>query len=287
MTVGRMLTAYLCRVVLIFLVASTASISCAALEERNALSQSATGANLVRFVDGLLSVRVKDIPAQDLLGRISQQTGLMVKTSAPLEQLVSLEFSKLPIHEALGRILTTRSFILQFHHRSHRPSLASAGRLNILWVFAGNADRNSNQDDAGRTNRRSYSEPGDRSAWMQRALSSPDPDDRMDAVSELGDNGDNAAIAELSVALTDENVEVRAAAVSSLLEIGGPVAAQTLSVALGDQEPWIREEAIDALGEMGGGLASALLQQALGDEVSYVREAASAMLQQLSDGPNI
>ena len=63
-------------------------------------------------------------------------------------------------------------------------------------------------------------------AVMQASFESANPENREDAVEMLRQSGHPDGIAKLSVALTDENIDVREAAIDALADIGGDEAAQ-------------------------------------------------------------
>jgi len=152
---------------------------------------------------------------------------------------------------------------------------ASGTLRKILWIFS----QTHNQGAAQHVSDSVDFAAG--SAWLQPELSSTDPGERADAVTEPEYSRDPAAEGQLAIMLADENADVREAAIVSLFGIGGNSATATLAAALGDADPRVREQAVDALGEIGGEIATSLLEQALSDEEHFVREAAAEMLEQL------
>lgn len=79
---------------------------------------------------GRLSAHVLGAPLGLVLNRLSSLTGLKVLTlSNGLDELVSVRFARLPLGEAVARLLAHRSYVLTIAHTVDDPS---TGRLWIL-----------------------------------------------------------------------------------------------------------------------------------------------------------
>lgn len=264
-----------------------------------------------------VTVRADDVPLLRVLEEISRLSGLRVEADGQLDQSASLSFERLPLREALDRLLENHSYLL----RLVDPD-SGAGTHSSLWVFATTSGKivspaAASSEDAGeaveaaevalleslalalvdevpRVRLRAVaglSELGGQEAAATLttvALADADPSVREEAVyalgeiGALGETGATAAKLGLEQALVDPHPRVREAALGAFTDIGGDDSAWSIAFVLTDEDASLREEAVYALGEIGGKAAVTLLQQALSDEHSLVWEAAAELLEELS-----
>lgn len=276
----------------------------------------------VQIADEEVSVRARDVAVRDLLEDVASQSGLVVALYGSLDERVTMEFYRLPLHEALGRILRSHDFVLRYYSPSSVGRSPGDAALSKLWVFS----RGGGTDPVPAGSMNPAHRPGgggelqamkakENLRQLSAALSDADPGVRRKAVSELagmdgdepvsilidvalfdenasvreeatsglGEIGNDAGMPALEQALADPDIRVREAAVDALADLGGAESARALDVALSDQDSSVRENAVYALAEIGGEVAIAALLQALGDEETDVREAAADMLAELSE----
>ena len=247
---------------------------------------------------GLLTVRALDVSLRDLLEAITLESGLAADLRGPLDERVTLELERLPMRQALRRILENRNFVLRY-----RGPSSAAGPAGELWVVA-SGSRGAPlpepvaaykilthdwpglaSDDAG-TRLATVSElaaAGDASETLAAvALYDADAAVREEAVYGLGTAVGEPGVPMLERALTDPAPRVRRAAVDALADRGGEESAWALAAALDDDDASLREQAVHALGEIGGEAAAALLRQALADEQDFVRQSAAEALAELA-----
>jgi hypothetical protein len=243
---------------------------------------------LVRFDDGRLTVKVRNIPLRELLKEVAWESGLALVLLSPLQNRINIEFHGLRLDNALRRILRHRNFVVEYGEQADKAGKSVVIRPAKLWVF-GNEDG----DYPAQTivfekakPRLSQGLTALDEAVMQASFESANPENREDAVEMLGQSGHPDGIAKLSVALTDENTDVREAAIDALADIGGDEAAQALAVALVDENAALREGAVDALGKIGGETAIQVLARALQDNDEFVRETAAEVLSQIKSQSN-
>ncbi len=243
-------------------------------------AQAGSGAHLVHFANGYLTVMARDVALGELLDEIARHSGLTVVRHVALNQRVTLQFHRLPLEEGLRRILRHRSFVLEYAEPTANTRSSAVARPKTLSILPQGSERYSTQEIVVSPMRGGSSEKDGaaRVLELQVSLASGDGEAREEAALALGRGGRTSAVAPLSLALADANRDVRRAAVRSLAEVGGVRAAEALHIALVDPDPRVRESAVDALGEIGGAVAIRLLEQALADEVEYVRDAAADTL---------
>jgi hypothetical protein len=81
----------------------------------------------VRYQDGLLSVKVHQLPLTILLQEISRLSGIDISIDPSIVQQVSLEFDNLPMEEGLKRLLRSHNIVLVYRD----PSAASPSKTGI------------------------------------------------------------------------------------------------------------------------------------------------------------
>ncbi len=267
-----------------------------------------------------VTVRAHGASVRAIVQEIARQRGLVVVSREPLDQRVTLDIRRLPLSEALGRILRDESFLLAaiyeppgarqsptvtrklwvFSRESGADGRASAdvslgdvlARPDSLHVDAdeladslslafGDSDANVRADAVSALG----STRGDpaAAALASAALSDAAPSVREEAAYALGEIGGETSLRALEQALADPEHDVREAAIGALASIGGDQSALALAVVLNDQDASLRAEAVDALGEIGGDTAIRLLQRVSADEESYIRESAVELLADLSE----
>lgn len=274
----------------------------------------------VEIVDESVTVKARDGDVKGLLEEIARQSDLVIDLHGPLDERVTIEFDRLPVPEALDRILRGRDFVLRYFDPSSDPATPANAYPSKLWVFSkGLGDHNAPPengdaaftregvggaraqeadaslvrlslalaDDDVKVRLEAVSElasieSDQAAAALATALSDGDPSVREEAACGLGEIGDETDLEILEQALMDPDLRVREAAVEAVTDIGGDDSAWALAFALTDVAPSLREDAVYALSEIGSETAIGILQQVLTDEQRSVREAAAEVLAELS-----
>ncbi len=233
----------------------------------------------VRVMGERLTIRAADATLGAVLGEISRQTGLMVRSTPDVDQRVTVAIDALPLRDALAQLLHQHNYLLRYN--------SPGAQQSTLWIFSpGTAQVTSAPKslssglsavaaaaDAG----------GDNAIANLTAMALQDPDHRVraEAVQALAETNADSLIAPLQQALLDPAYQVRAAAIEALAELGGDAAALALTHVLSTDSVRGRLDAVDALGDMGGPTAIQVLQQAAADPDSSVRESATQYLAEL------
>lgn len=260
---------------------------------------------VIAVEDDRVSVTARGVPRQAVLEAVAERAGLALELDGRFDQPVSLAFARLPLRDALRRLIGSDGFVLR------RAAPSSGGPVRgRLWVVAGGRG----SPEAGRT-------PGSRLDPRRHAMAEGDARTRLRAIAELvetvadgapvagtpaaelltatalfdeaasvraeavhglGERADPDALATLERALADPDRRVRSAAIDALGDLGDGLdsddAVWALATALDDADPQLREQAADTLGDLGGAIAAEVLQRALGDERAAVRQAAAEAL---------
>lgn len=283
------------------------------VESQQPTTHSRPGHLKVEVADRTVSVTAREATVGQLLAEIARQSGLAVDSEGPLDERADLELDRVPLREALHRILRGHNFVLLYVEPPSGVERASDALPNRLWVFSKRPDDPHAPSKSGAAGREA-SEADERllrlslaladanakvrlaavtemldigsdeaeAALAAAALLDPESSVREEAVYGLGEIGGEAGVAILEQALMDPERSVREAAVEAFTAIGGEDSAGALAVALNDEDASLREQAVYALGEVGGETAISLVHQALADEQDSVRDAAAEVLDELS-----
>lgn len=249
----------------------------------------------IRIDDRGVSMDVSDMPIDELLAALAARTDLEILGSATSGRLVTISITDVSLEQALSRILSRESYLLQSRHGPAQPVPGGDSSPGYrLWLLSGNRPaaveaRAGDQRSAARNGRASVDDVLERMATDDvRAgrelaaivLGADDPVAREDAVHALAYAPSGEAASVLERALEDRAMMVRTAAAMALGETHSESAIPALTVALADPEPIVREEALYSLAMIGGSRARALLRSALGDPDGAVRAAAADLLDQ-------
>lgn len=204
--------------------------------------------------DGRLSASLVDYPLSELLGTLSELTGLAVVNHAPPETLLTVEVQRATLAELLQKALPADGYLLV------QPALqgdAGSPAAVRLWVFPASAPV-----------------APMRLEILESMLLFGTIPERKAAIRALRELGTADAIATLSLALADEQDSVRDVAISALADIGTDEALAAVASAAADADPWLRGKAAAALGE--GPIESAVqyLKLVIADPDPRVRIAA-------------
>lgn len=242
-----------------------------AFEDTQVSADSVTSYLNVEMSDDLVTLTAYNVSVRDVLDEIARQSDLMVVSHGPLHGRLTLELERLPLFEALRRIMRGQSYLLHQAQAATGARIANHARQGTLWVFS-----DGSANDPGYTEAASHSVWETRSAIevLQSQLMSDDIRVRQDAIKGLRRLKVNEVIAPLSYALTDEDKKVRVKAIYALADIGGEDAVAAMAAAAGDENAWVRAETAYALGTLGGDTAIQVLKHALQDADPNVRETA-------------
>ncbi|MCH7893286.1 MAG: HEAT repeat domain-containing protein [Proteobacteria bacterium] len=252
-----------------------------AFDDRQVLADSATSYLNVEMSDDLVTLTAHNVDLRDVLDEIARQSDLIVVSHDPLTHRLTLDIERLPLSEALNRIMRGQSYLLYQAQAATGARNANHERPSTLWVFSGRS-----ADHPGHTQAavRFSSDPASAIKVLRAELMSDDIHVRQEAIKGLRRLEANEAIAPLSFALADEDKKVRVKAIYALAHIGGDDAGAALATASGDENAWVRAETAYALGMIGGDIAIQVLKHALQDADSDVRQSAIEALTEIGGG---
>lgn len=238
---------------------------------------------VVRAKENRLTVKAKDIPFERVLEEIANQIRIEIVLYGPPGELVSADFSDLPLENGLKRLARNFNYVLIY-----KPEGANAARLEIKAMLIFSKERNRSKESSGSRvivpQERASRESGEASFdSVAQALQHKDAEVRENAVDSLAELKDERATVLLSeVLLSDRDSDVRESAAEALGDLGGPKAVESLTRALKDKDAGVRESAIESLATVGGDEAVRPLMDALTDEDEDVREAAALALKTIT-----
>ena len=234
----------------------------------------------VTVENGLVTVHARDASLEAIVQEIARQSRLAVASHEPLVERVTLDLERLPLSDALGRVLRNGSFVLSVAHELS-PSAASPAVPRKLWLLSSAAGAAQRAPTKQATDRDSI-DAAEITASVGLALSYSDANARADAVSALGSARDNPEAASLAhAALSDADPAVREEAAHALGEIGGDMSLHALEQALRDPQRDVKRTAIEALVSIGGEQAAQVLAPVIDDPDPTLRDAAVDALREV------
>lgn len=294
---------------MVVLVSLTAcDIAGSAREETAFFEERSPGIHTVVISDGLVTLQAKNASVQSIVDELARKSELSVVCDFRTEARVTMELERLPMPDALRRILGERSFILY-----RAPAAAGTGSRNgnTLCVFSddsGNGfaatrapsyilsaieNRQSElMSDDRHVRRRAVRalrrlKAGDVVPALSYALADTDESIRVEAIYAIADVGGDDAVAALAAALVDQSARVRSETAAALGTLGSDAAFYALQRALRDADSSVRASAISALGLMGGEQSAAALAIALSDPDASLRIDAVATLAEIGGESSI
>ena len=252
-----------------------------AVDDRQLSGDSAASYLKVTMSDDLVTLKAHNVSVREVLDEIARQSDLIVVSQGPLHGRLSLELERLPLFEALRRIMRGQSHLLYQAQPATGTRIANHERRSTLWVFSdGTAVEPGHDQAAGR----SSSDTAAAIEALQAQLLSDDIRVRQEAIKGLRRLKVNEVVAPLSFALADEEKKIRVKAIYALADIGGDNAVAAMAAAAGDENAWVRAETAYALGTLGGDTAIEVLKHALHDTDSDVRESAIEAFTEIGGG---
>ena len=248
-------------------------------------SQPALAGLDVKIEGERISADLSQVPIADVLAAVAEQTGARLSIRGDLGTVRPQAFSRVPLAEALPRVVQPNGVLLQFG-----PADSVGRRLIAIRAVAPGAQAGAATDGGGRANVRktpiSHRDPRrglPAGMWDydkgEDAL--PDSETRMARLVDIARTRGQGATAAVNYALVaDPDPRVRIAAIRALAGLQhSPEGRQALTQAVADSDPEVRTEALRTLASNPSDKPIALLAQVIkGDSDRQVRLAAIANL---------
>lgn len=210
----------------------------------------------------LLTLEADDAPLADVLRRLADQDGVKVIGRPSADVRISARLERVPLDEALKRLLRDVPYIASYEARPNSRVL-----VEIRFLGAG-------ADAATATG---GGAPARSTDWVARAATSPERSARVRAIQMLQRQRTREATETLIGLMRDDHdAVVRERAAAALAEMGaGREVVGALTVALSDGEPFVRVQAVRGVARVEGeAAADTLIRMANGDPSPPVRRAA-------------
>ena len=244
---------------------------------KSASASSPANTPLVRFENGRMSVKARDVPLKNLLGEIQEKSGIVIELKDPTaaERRSFIDFKNLLPALAFRTILRGLNFAFFYSEKRLARVLILSSGNRIAKSKSGlmNPNRFGRQvPRAGHAPTRSGAKPkltGKNSKDSHIAA-------QLDAIEAMQDSDDPKSIAALGDALADQDLEVKEAALQVLADKKGAKVTQMLRRGLSDADPEFRIEVLEALADRGD---QDSLRKALADPNQDVRDTAADLLE--------
>lgn len=226
-----------------------------------------------------LTVRVRDIPLERILGEIAHQTWIRVVFHGSAESRLSADFSNVSLDEGLRRLSREMNCAFIFASKKSERDEVEIREIIIYPEGPETGTKAVEPVMIGGEKRVPEEQKEVFLVSLLRSLEDKDPLVREGAVDFLSEFRDEKVMEHLSmVLLEDQDEDVRASAARALGNFRDERAMDALLNALQDEEFWVRENVLRALGQVGGVMGISGLEAALEDEDKDTRELAADLL---------
>lgn len=221
----------------------------------------------IKVRDGLVYLKAKGIPLDQVLTEISRVTKVKIVTLGSLRNNVTFKRRKMPLDQLLTKLIQGNADYMFIYRR---PSM-----LAEAWIFPKEKDVEPNDDLSSYPRRRDLqsqsledSEEIDDpeillSLPVQDIFKDRDAEKRIDIIETLGQLHNEQTSEILISALNDMDEDVRESAVYALGYKDNIKAVEPVAECLKDRDSWVRAAAADALAEIGDESALPYLMDAL------------------------
>lgn len=249
---------------------------------------------VIQVENGMLTASVVEIPLIDILDKLADQTGMGFEIYAEADRKVSANYSRIPLDEGLKRLVSPSSYIIIYRGKNSPLKKADINKIIVYDNLNGDnghrsktqaVDRKKHKTQAAALNQTTEEADAEKSleAYAEQ-LNDTDPEVREEAIGDMVDKYEDAALVYLEKALVhDGDTDVRATAAEEIGELDSAEGVTILEKGLSDPDEDVRETVVEALGEIGGKRILPLLQLALRDENEDIREAAADLIEEIEE----
>ncbi len=245
----------------------------------------------------MLTLFVKETPLIDILDKLSDQTGMGYEIYVDTGRKITANYSNIPLDEGLKRLLSPSNLIVVYSAEQNESKIVNIKRIIVYDQSGSSSDQRIKRktsvsgdvrDEDRKTDTNSNTpEKTDGIKSLEayaEQLNDADSDIREEAVSDMADEYEEAALIYLEQALVlDGDDEVRVAAAEEIGELESEKGIEILAKGLNDPDEDVREAVVDALGEIGGENALPVLRKAMKDRNKYIREAAAELIEEIEE----
>ncbi len=272
-------------------------VSCVMVQGIVSVSEAQSKRPVIQVEKGRLTASVNNLPLIDVLESLADQTGIGFEIYGEEDRKVTINYLDIPMAEGLKRLLRPYNHIILY---TSKPSQSQGPRINKIIVYDQSGKSSSkgvrrdpvefvSRDNEVRNDAASGTIVGDPVETVgldefAKQLKDPDPDVREEAISDMADEYEEAALVYLEMALIhDGNSDVRSAAAEEIGDLESVLGIEILAKGLGDPDEDVREAVVDALGDIGGSSALPVLRRALKDRNEDIREAAADLIEEIEE----
>ncbi|PYV15670.1 MAG: hypothetical protein DMG07_09270 [Acidobacteria bacterium] len=183
-----------------------------------------------------VTAEIRSSPLRHVLEELAARTGIVFEVATAWNPLISLTLYKVPLQEAVQRVVGGGDSIFYF-----AKDAAGVSRIRRVRALLGTGVPTKSGDDAVDTVERA----------LKAVTEHPNVEVRQKAVEVLATVKGDAAVSALTLALADKSPEVRAAAIEGLAGMGARPALPKVLATLKDSHPGVRQSAVEAVTLLG------------------------------------
>lgn len=216
-------------------------------------------------VNRLLTLRAERVPLSKILESVAREAGIEITPSPHSEEMVSLQFSDIPLEEGLKKIMRKTNYALIYENEGAQPD---SERLRMVIFYPEDGNRSVSMNFRQEMVNRTVREDDSQRVESVDEVTAEDTEINNEESDEPDDENDGrATYRELAAFLANQDDAEIKSRVGEALR-GAP-------------DTSLKERLVKALGQIGEEKVMSRLEEAIRDDDEKVRKAASEIVEDL------
>ena len=235
----------------------------------------------MRLDGNQISADIVATPLQQVLEELAAHTGIIFEVSVPLNPPLSLKLYRVPMQEAIQRIVGTNDSIVQYGQ-----DISGQSRIQFVKIFPRGLKgqfAGLRYIGTGSPTKSAVDAPETPAEAVKALTESKSVAAREKAVEVLASIQGDLSIQALTVALNDPADEVKVAAIEGLTRLGARSALPQIIQGFKNPHPAVRQSAVEAVALLGTENNIRDLKSMAGDKDEAVAAAAAQAIRRLSE----
>jgi hypothetical protein len=248
-----------------------------------ARSQPAPALLKMRLEGDQVSADIVATPLQQVLEELAAHTGIIFEVAVPLNPPLSLKLYRVPLPEAIQRIVGINDSIVQYGQ-----DISGHSRIQFVKIFPKGLKgqfAGLRYIGTGAPTKSAIDAPETMAEALKALTESKNVAAREKAVEVLAATPGDVSIQALTAALNDPADEVKVAAIEGLTRLGARSALPQIIQGFKHSHPAVRQSAVEAVAQLGTESNVRDLRPMAGDKDAAVAAAAALAVRKLSSKP--
>ena len=237
----------------------------------------------MRVEGNQISADIVATPLQQVLEELAAHTGIIFEVAVPLNPPLSLKLYRVPLMEAIQRIVGINDSIVQYGQ-----DIAGQSQIQFVKIFPKGLKgqfAGLRYIGTGAPTKSALDAPETPAEALKALTESKSVAAREKAIEVLAGIPGDLSIQALTVALNDPADEIKVAAIEGLTRLGGRSAVPQIIQGFKNPHPAVRQAAVEAVSLLGTGANVRDLRPMAADKDEAVAAAAALAIRKLSGKP--